>query len=68
MKSIIFIFFYILILSMISFAQLGYIPLNADYATFKGSENKSYIEIYLAFYQQDLQYELTDSTSYSKFS
>ena len=68
MQALAFISFFIYLLSASTFAQLGYIPLNADYATFKGSENNTYIEIYLSFYQQDLQYEQTDSISYAKFS
>jgi GWxTD domain-containing protein len=68
MKNLILISFIICILSANIFSQLGYIPLNADYATFKGADNKSYTEVYLAFYQQDLQYELGDSASFTKFS
>jgi GWxTD domain-containing protein len=52
----------------ISFAQLGYIPLNADYATFKGTGDKTFTEFYLSFFQQALEYEQTDSSFVAKFS
>ena len=49
-------------------AQLNYIPLNVDYASFKGNENKSFTEFYLSFYQVDLEYEQQDSIYVSRFS
>jgi GWxTD domain-containing protein len=57
---------FVLISSNIN-AQLNYIPLNADFACFKGSNNNTYIEFYLSFFQQELQYEQIDSTYESKF-
>jgi len=68
MKVILSAILSILIITTYSFAQLGYIPLNADYASFEGTDDKSYTEIYLSFFQQDLQYELSDSTAMTKFS
>ena len=69
MKSIIYILLVFSIFVNTTVAQLNYIPLNTDYACYKGSEkNKTYIEIYLSFYQQELQYELTDSVAITKFS
>ena len=49
-------------------AQLNYIPLNVDYASFKGNENKSFTEFYLSFFQADLQYEQQDSNYVAKFN
>lgn len=55
-------------LAQICLAQLGYIPLNVDYATFRGAGDKTYTEIYLSFYQQDLQYTEQDSLFHAQFS
>lgn len=49
-------------------AQLGYIPLNADYAAFKGAGEKTYTEIYVSFFQQDLKYFEEDTVFFAKFS
>jgi GWxTD domain-containing protein len=50
--------FLLLILCVFDYAsaQTGFIPLAVDYAIFKSSKDKSYIEIYLSFYQNNLQY------------
>jgi GWxTD domain-containing protein len=57
MKLRIFIFL-LLILSVSGYAiaQSGFIPLEVDYATFRSSKDRSYIEMYLSFYQNNLQY------------
>ena len=57
MKLRIFIFL-LLILSVSGYAiaQGGFIPLEVDYATFRSSKDRSYIEMYLSFYQNNLQY------------
>ncbi len=55
-------------LSIVTFAQLNYIPLNVDYASFKGNDNKSFTEFYISFYQFDLEYEQNDSVYTAKFS
>jgi GWxTD domain-containing protein len=67
MKSFIYILLALTIFVNISIAQLNYIPLNADYACFKGSNNNTYTEFYLSFFQQDLKYEQNDSSYVSKF-
>ena len=59
---------FLIILSSFSFAQLNYIPLNVDFASFKGNDNKSFTEFYLSFYQFDLEYEQNDSIYTAKFS
>lgn len=62
---------YVLILSFlpgIVAAQLTYIPINVDYATFLGQNDKMFTEIYLAFYQRDLTYTQNDSGYTAKFS
>lgn len=68
MKVFTSILLFVLLFLNITIAQMGYIPLNADYASFQGTEDKTYTEIYLSFYQQDLQYELTDSIAVTKFN
>lgn len=68
MKKFSTLFLFLILLTKYSIGQLGYIPLNADYASFKGKGTETYTEIYLSFYQQDLQYQLTDSVAETKFS
>ena len=34
----------------------SFIPLNVDYATFRGSNNRTYVEVYLTFLQDRLQF------------
>lgn len=56
------------VLITVSYAQFNLIPLNVDYASFKGNSDKSFTEFYLSFYQLDLEYEQSDSIFVSRFS
>lgn len=66
MKIIIFIIC-LFITSGITYAQLDFIPFSADYATFKGSEGKTYTEIYVAFFQSELTYQVEDTLQAAHF-
>jgi len=68
MKRIIFVFILNLFFTSLIYSQLGYIPINVDYATFKGANDKTYTEVYISFYQQDLMYILEDTVNVAKFS
>jgi GWxTD domain-containing protein len=57
MKWILIVFSSLIIVTQSIHCQLSTIPLFADYATFKGSQNFSYVEIYLSFYQNNLSYQ-----------
>jgi len=50
-----------------TYAQLDFLPFKADYATFRGSENKTYTEIYIALYQSDLTYQIEDTLQVAHF-
>ncbi len=47
----------LLILGEFVHAQVGFIPLNVDYAAFRGVRDSVYLEIYLSFYQNNLSYQ-----------
>ncbi len=49
-------------------AQLRFLPLNVDYATFYTPAGESYAEIYLSFSKISLTYQPTDSLSTARFS
>jgi len=67
--SVIFKTILILITFMnIAFAQLDFLPLNVDYATFSGKNDKTYTEIYVSFFQSDLTYHVEDTLNISHFS
>jgi hypothetical protein len=46
----------ILVSFLSGFCQSGFIPISLDYASFRGSEQKVYVEIYLSFFQNHLTY------------
>jgi len=46
----------LLVLFGLSFAQSGFIPLMVDYAIFKNTDTTSYVEVYISFYQNNLNY------------
>jgi GWxTD domain-containing protein len=48
-------------------AQLDFIPINADYATFQGSNGKTYTEVYVSFYQSELAYQVEDTLQVAHF-
>lgn len=49
-------------------AQLDFLPLKVDYASFIGSNNKTYTEVYVALNQADLTYQIEDSLQVAHFS
>ena len=49
-------------------AQTHFIPINADYAVFNGSDGKEYVEVYISFRQNALRYVLEDSGYVANFS
>jgi GWxTD domain-containing protein len=53
---------------MNGYAQLDFLPLSADYATFISSGDKTYTEIYVAFYQSDLTYQVEDTLHVAHFT
>jgi GWxTD domain-containing protein len=59
--------FCILFFYMNAYAQLDFIPFNVDYATFQGSENKTYTEIYVSFFQSELMYQTEDTLQVAHF-
>jgi GWxTD domain-containing protein len=48
-------------------AQLDFMPFTVDYATFQGNENKTYTEVYVAFFQSDLSYQIEDTLQVAHF-
>ena len=50
------------------YAQLDFFPLTVDYASFISNNNKTYTEVYVAFYQSDLSYQVEDTLQVSHFS
>lgn len=66
MRNIIF-FVSFLISGMTVYAQLKFLPLKADYATFSGNNNKTYTEVYVALYQSDLAYQIEDTLRVAHF-
>ena len=61
-------FLFFILLSYNLHAQLDFLALSADYATFVGKTGKTYTEIYVAFYQSDLAYNVEDSLKVAHFS
>jgi len=58
----------ILLMSMNLHAQLDFLPLKADYATFISGNDKTYTEVYVSFYQSDLAYQIEDTLKVAHFS
>ncbi len=57
-----------LLLTCNAIAQLNFFPLNADFATFAGNPGKTYTEVYLSIYQNDLTYQNEDSSTTAHFA
>jgi len=49
------------------YAQLEFLPLSADYATFFSNNNKTYTELYVSFYQSDITYQIEDTIQVAHF-
>jgi len=48
-------------------AQQDFLPFRADYAAFQGNNGTAFVEVYLSFFQSELQYEPQDSIKISHF-
>ncbi len=48
-------------------AQIAFLPISADYASFSNTDSSAYVEFYISFYQGNLQYRQTDDSLYAKF-
>ncbi len=44
-------------LPMVLFAQVNFLPINVDYASFKQSDTSAYVEIYVSIFQGNLTYQ-----------
>jgi GWxTD domain-containing protein len=44
-------------------AQMSILPLNADYATFRGSDSTTYVEVYISFFQDELAFQIEEDSS-----
>ena len=55
------IIFLIFLLFSLSFGQNKFIPFMADYAFYKSGANKTYMELYISFYQKSLKYVEEDN-------
>lgn len=52
----------------ISFSQLSFLPLNADYATYQLNDSLAYVEFYVSFFRSNLQYHNIHDTLRASFS
>jgi GWxTD domain-containing protein len=66
MKKITFLIVFTLLYNY-AYAQLDFLPFSVDYATFKGSNNKTYTEVYIAFFQSELTYQVEDTLQVAHF-
>lgn len=57
-----------LIYPVCGFSQLNFIPLSADYATFHMNDSLAYVEFYVSFFQNSLQYHNINDTLQASFS
>ncbi len=48
-------------------AQISFLPISADYASFSNTDTSAYVEFYLSFYQGNLQYRQTPDSLYAQF-
>lgn len=60
--------FILLVLFGLSFAQGGFIPLMVDYAVYRDTPEKAYLEIYLSFFQNNLQYVHSEDRLYAGYT
>ena len=67
MKKIVALFASITLIANV-YAQLNFLPFSVDYATFSGGTTKTYTEIYVAFYQSELTYQIEDSLQVAHFA
>jgi GWxTD domain-containing protein len=57
-----------LLYPIFGFSQLNFIPLSADYATFHMNDSLAYVEFYVSFFQNSLQYHNINDTLQASFS
>lgn len=57
-------FISILIFPFTIFAQLNFIPISTDYASFYSTDSTAYLEIYLSIFQGNLSYAKSDDENY----
>ncbi len=61
--------FILLILPVLAAAQLQFIPISADYASFASGDSSSFVQVYLSMYQGHLKYKYsTDSVLAASFT
>jgi len=56
-----------ILIPFISFAQLQFIPISADYAAFNQSDTSYYVEFYVSIFQGNLKYDLRGDTASCTF-
>ena len=59
---------FFMILNVYPQAKMSFLAMNADYATFRGADSKTYTEVYLSFFQSELTYTIEDSMMIAHFS
>jgi GWxTD domain-containing protein len=63
------ILIFLLIVISVALSQLPVIPIDLDYACFKGTDGQVYTEIYISFYRKDLHFQYyNDSTNTGEFT
>lgn len=55
-----YIIIFLMLFAAVLPAQMNFLPLKVDKATFLGPEGRSYLEVYLSFYQKDLTYQIAE--------
>ncbi|MHB2152965.1 GWxTD domain-containing protein [Calditrichota bacterium GD2] len=59
----------IFVLPALVLAQMNFVPINVDYASFKETDSSSYVEVYVSIFQGNLIYKaLDDSTFQANFT
>ncbi len=56
MKHKIFSTLIFLLLPVISWSQMAFVPINVDYASFKETDSSAYVEVYVSIFQGNLTY------------
>jgi len=58
---------YLFLVPSLGFSQLNFLPVNADYATFRMNDSLCYVEFYVSFFQNNLQYNNVNDTMKASF-
>ncbi len=56
-----------LFIPLFSFSQVSFVPVNADYSVFQMNDSLAYVEFYVSFFQNNLQYEYKNDTLQASF-